>query len=72
MFSPGQHHTTLSCGALCRVITYASLISAELSNARQTQQTFEELSQRFAFDGIVNKVGLVKPQRLGDIDLATF
>ncbi|KTR98830.1 SDR family oxidoreductase [Pantoea dispersa] len=49
-----------------------TLISADLSNARQTQQTFEELSQRFAFDGIVNNVGLVKPQRLGDIDLATF
>ncbi|WP_394516792.1 SDR family oxidoreductase [Pantoea sp. SGAir0175] len=63
---------TLCCGALCRVITFASLISADFSNARQTQQTFEELSQRFAFDGIVNNVGLVKPQRLGDVDLATF
>ncbi|MEZ3498563.1 SDR family oxidoreductase [Pantoea sp. KPR_PJ] len=49
-----------------------TLISADLSSARQTQQTFEELTQRFAFDGIVNNVGLVKPQRLGDIDLATF
>ncbi|MHB2056199.1 SDR family oxidoreductase [Pantoea dispersa] len=47
-------------------------MSADLSNARQTQQTFEEFSQRFAFDRIVNNVDLVKPQRLGDIYLATF
>lgn len=49
-----------------------TLISADLSSVQQTQQTFEELTQRFAFDGIVNNVGLVRPQRLGEVDLAAF
>lgn len=49
-----------------------TLISADLADIQQTQRTFEELSQRYAFDGIVNNVGLVKPQRLGQVDLASF
>lgn len=48
------------------------LISADLADIQQTQRTFEELSQRYAFDGIVNNVGLVVPQRLGQVDLASF
>ncbi|WP_194205313.1 SDR family oxidoreductase [Superficieibacter sp. 1612_C1] len=49
-----------------------TLISADLADIQQTQRTFEALSQRYAFDGIVNNVGLVKPQRLGQVDLASF
>lgn len=49
-----------------------TLISADLADIQQTQRTFEELSQRYAFDGIVSNVGLVKPQRLGQVDLASF
>lgn len=49
-----------------------TLISADLANVQQTQETFERLNQRFAFDGIVNNVGLVKPQYLGEVDLASF
>ncbi|WP_199257232.1 SDR family oxidoreductase [Pantoea sp. BAV 3049] len=49
-----------------------TLISADLADIQQTQRTFEELSQQYAFDGIVNNVGLVKPQRLGQIDLTSF
>lgn len=48
------------------------LINADLADVEQTRQTFESLSQRFVFDGIVNNVGLVKPQRLGEIDLSQF
>lgn len=49
-----------------------TLISVDLSDVQETQQTVEQISQRFAFDGIVNNVGLIKPQRLGEIDLASF
>ncbi|MGG9111300.1 SDR family oxidoreductase [Raoultella ornithinolytica] len=49
-----------------------TLISADLADVQQTQRVFEELSLRYEFDGIVNNVGLVKPQRLGQVDLASF
>ncbi|PYG49527.1 NAD(P)-dependent dehydrogenase (short-subunit alcohol dehydrogenase family) [Pantoea sp. AG1095] len=49
-----------------------TLINADLADVEQTRQTFESLSQQFVFDGIVNNVGLVKPQRLGEIDLIQF
>ncbi|MCC3757387.1 SDR family oxidoreductase [Rouxiella badensis] len=49
-----------------------TLISADLADVKQTHQTFEQLSQRFSFDGIVNNVGLVKPQRLGEVDVTSF
>ncbi|WP_414165220.1 SDR family oxidoreductase [Superficieibacter sp. BNK-5] len=49
-----------------------TLIRADLADVKQTQKTFEQLRQRFAFDGIVNNVGLVKPQRLETVDLASF
>jgi len=49
-----------------------TLINADLADVEQTRQTFESLSQQFVFDGIVNNVGLVKPQRLGEIDLTQF
>ncbi|WP_414147046.1 SDR family oxidoreductase [Erwinia sp. BNK-24-b] len=49
-----------------------TLVNADLADVAATQKTFEQLSLRFAFDGIVNNVGLVKPQRLGEIDLSSF
>lgn len=49
-----------------------TLVKADLADVEQTRQTFESLSQRFVFDGIVNNVGLVKPQRLGEVDLTQF
>ncbi|WP_197063345.1 MULTISPECIES: SDR family oxidoreductase [Pantoea] len=49
-----------------------TLISADLADTNKTQKMFDQLSQRFTFDGIVNNVGLVKPQRLGEVDLAAF
>lgn len=49
-----------------------TLISVDLSDVEATKETFEALNRRFDFDGIVNNVGLVKPQRLGEIDLSTF
>lgn len=49
-----------------------TLISVDLADEEATEKAFEQLSQGFAFDGIVNNVGLVKPQRLGEVDLSSF
>lgn len=49
-----------------------TLISVDLADEGATKRAFEQLSQDFAFDGLVNNVGLVKPQRLGEVDLSSF
>lgn len=49
-----------------------TLIRTDLADVGQTQKIFEQLSQQFAFDGIVNNVGLVKPQHLGEVDMTSF
>ena len=49
-----------------------TLISTDLSDADASQKTLESLSLRYDFDGIVNNVGLVKPQRLGEVDLTSL
>jgi NAD(P)-dependent dehydrogenase (short-subunit alcohol dehydrogenase family) len=41
----------------------------ELGDRAATAAVLADLAQRFKFDGVVNNVGLVRPQRLGDIDL---
>jgi 3-oxoacyl-[acyl-carrier protein] reductase len=45
------------------------LISVDLADLTATEHALRELTQRFNFDGVVNNVGLVKPQRIGEIDL---
>lgn len=44
----------------------------DLSNTVATEAALAELSRGFAFDGVVNNVGLVRPQMLGHVDLATL
>ncbi|WP_271299030.1 SDR family oxidoreductase [Sphingomonas sp. CV7422] len=41
----------------------------DLADAEATEAALTDLTTRFAFDGIVNNVGLVAPQRLGEIAL---
>lgn len=41
----------------------------DLADAKATEAALTDLTTRFAFDGIVNNVGLVAPQRLGEIAL---
>lgn len=49
------------------------LVPVDLSDNGATEATLTELSQRFAFfDGVVNNVGLVRPQRLGEVTLSTL
>lgn len=45
------------------------LVPVELGDRAATAAVLADLVQRFAFDGVVNNVGLVRPQRLGDIEL---
>ncbi|HLY91021.1 MAG TPA: SDR family oxidoreductase [Acetobacteraceae bacterium] len=45
------------------------LVPVELGDRAATAAVLADLVQRFEFDGVVNNVGLVRPQRLGDIDL---
>lgn len=45
------------------------LVPVDLADARATAVVLEQLTARFAFDGVVNNVGLVRPQPLGAIDL---
>lgn len=41
----------------------------DLGDAQATGAALELLGQRFAFDGVINNVGLVRPQRLGEVTL---
>lgn len=46
-----------------------TIAAADLGNREQTRRVLERLTSRFTFDGLVNNVGVVRPQRLGEIDL---
>lgn len=48
------------------------LVGLDLGDAQRSAAGLAELAARYAFDGLVNNVGLVKPQALGSIDLASF
>jgi 3-oxoacyl-[acyl-carrier protein] reductase len=46
------------------------LVAVDLSDRDQTATTLKELTARYSFDGVVNNVGLVRPQLLGEIQHA--
>lgn len=48
------------------------LFPLDLSDRVLTQEVLADLAQTYEFDGLVNNVGLVRPQVLGEIDLDTF
>jgi len=45
------------------------LVPVDLADRGETDEVVAELASRFDFDGVVNNVGLVRPQKLGEIDL---
>jgi 3-oxoacyl-[acyl-carrier protein] reductase len=45
------------------------LVPLDLGDGKETAATLERLVRERDFDGVVNNVGLVKPQRLGQINL---
>ncbi|KFE52133.1 SDR family oxidoreductase [Pseudomonas syringae] len=49
-----------------------TLVSVDLGNRSATEQALATLTEQYAFDGLVNNVGLVHPQLLGDVDLGDF
>lgn len=45
------------------------LITLDLGNRAATEAALRELARRYPVDGIVNNVGLVRPQRVDEVDL---
>jgi 3-oxoacyl-[acyl-carrier protein] reductase len=45
------------------------LMTVDLGKRDETLATLEALTRRYSFDGVVNNVGLVRPQPLGEIRL---
>ena len=48
------------------------LVPVDLADTAASDAAFADLSSRFAFDGVVNNVGLVRPQRLGEVELSAL
>lgn len=46
-----------------------TLVSVDLANRDAAQSAMDRLASDYEFDGVVNNVGLVRPQRLGEIYL---
>lgn len=46
-----------------------TLVPADLADPEVTEATLRELTDQFQFDGVVNNVGLVRPQPLGAVEL---
>jgi NAD(P)-dependent dehydrogenase (short-subunit alcohol dehydrogenase family) len=46
-----------------------TLVAVDLADRAATTATLERLAAQYSFDGVVNNVGLVRPQALGRIDL---
>ncbi|MGY2491819.1 SDR family oxidoreductase [Cupriavidus sp. CP313] len=45
------------------------LVSVDLSDLRQTEAALSRLTGTIHFDGLVNNVGLVRPQRIGEVQI---
>jgi NAD(P)-dependent dehydrogenase (short-subunit alcohol dehydrogenase family) len=45
------------------------LVRVDLSDSRATDAALKALTQRYPVDGVVNNVGLVRPQLVGDVTL---
>lgn len=48
------------------------LYSCDLSNAGETEEILRVIREKYPVDGVVNNVGLVMPEPLGEIDLASL
>jgi 3-oxoacyl-[acyl-carrier protein] reductase len=46
-----------------------TLVAVDLADRAATAATLDRLASQYRFDGVVNNVGLVRPQGLGNIDL---
>jgi len=48
------------------------LYGCDLADAGRTEEVLREIREKFPVDAVVNNVGVVRPQPLGDIDLASL
>ncbi|SAI57767.1 short chain dehydrogenase [Bordetella ansorpii] len=48
------------------------LYACDLTDAGRTEEVLREIRDKFPVDAVVNNVGVVSPQPLGEIDLATL
>ena len=46
-----------------------TFVAVDLADTAATEATLADLAGRFTLDGVVNNVGLVRPQRLGAVEL---
>lgn len=49
-----------------------TLVPADLADTAATGAMLANLADRFAFDGVVNNVGLVRPQPLGQVEISVL
>ncbi|OAJ55014.1 short-chain dehydrogenase [Paraburkholderia ginsengiterrae] len=45
------------------------LVTVDLADRLATEQVLHDLTSRYVFDGLVNNVGLVRPQAIGEVKL---
>ncbi|ADO70567.1 SDR family oxidoreductase [Stigmatella aurantiaca] len=63
-------HTVVGIARDARDASFpGTLVSVDLSHRAETEAALATLVQRYAFDGVVNNAGLIRPQRLGEIGL---
>ena len=48
------------------------LYSCDLSKAGQTEDTLRMIREKFPIDAIVNNVGMVRSEAVGEVDLTSF
>lgn len=48
------------------------LVPVDLVDTRATDDALKDLTARFRFDGVINNVGLVRPQRLNAVELTVL
>lgn len=71
LFQAGHHVVGIARNSLDRHFP-GTLISLDLGDREQTEKMLVELVSRYDFDGLINNVGLVRPQPLGEIHLDDF
>lgn len=71
LLQAGHHVVGIARNSLDRHFP-GTLISLDLGDREQTKKMLVELVSRYDFDGLINNVGLVRPQPLGEIHLDDF
>jgi 3-oxoacyl-[acyl-carrier protein] reductase len=69
----GQGHRVLGLARTAPAAGFpGEFFPIDLSCRRESAVLLKQLAEDFAIDGVVNNVGLVKPQPLAEIDVASF